>query len=404
MDSMYSAHRVNYQLRAHRRDSLIEFIKALLLPTMVMYAKGERKIRFEQYLGVFRSIEQLVDEHRERYELFIGKAQQGVFSSKLRELVPEVGIFFTSLPLTKAFTIYDEQEAITARNFIPPSFNDIRHVLNIAQLFALRKTVKLITFDGDQTLYQDGGDFHPDSALVVHLISLLEKGVFVALVTAAGYENNPEKYESRLSGLLAGFKAHNLSQAAASRFFVLGGECNFLYKCKADYKLEVVRFESFATDEMLLWGSHQIVKVLDIAEASLRNGVEEMNLNYQVLRKARGVGLVCSGRSADREQLDELALRAKHDVNEAHLNIRVCAFNGGQDVWVDIGDKLVGVQALQGYLQCKPEETLHVGDQFLSTGNDIATRRACCTVWVSNPEETDKVLSLLEELSNLEGK
>mmetsp|Transcript_26477 Transcript_26477/g.103123 ORF Transcript_26477/g.103123 Transcript_26477/m.103123 type:complete len:189 (-) Transcript_26477:2414-2980(-) len=148
MDSMYSAHRVNYQLRAHRRDSLIEFIKALLLPTMVMYAKGERKIRFEQYLGVFRSIEQLVDEHRERYELFIGKAQQGVFSSKLRELVPEVGIFFTSLPLTKAFTIYDEQEAITARNFIPPSFNDIRHVLNIAQLFALRKTVKLITFDG----------------------------------------------------------------------------------------------------------------------------------------------------------------------------------------------------------------------------------------------------------------
>mmetsp|Transcript_26478 Transcript_26478/g.103129 ORF Transcript_26478/g.103129 Transcript_26478/m.103129 type:complete len:313 (-) Transcript_26478:2074-3012(-) len=298
MDSMYSAHRVNYQLRAHRRDSLIEFIKALLLPTMVMYAKGERKIRFEQYLGVFRSIEQLVDEHRERYELFIGKAQQGVFSSKLRELVPEVGIFFTSLPLTKAFTIYDEQEAITARNFIPPSFNDIRHVLNIAQLFALRKTVKLITFDGDQTLYQDGGDFHPDSALVVHLISLLEKGVFVALVTAAGYENNPEKYESRLSGLLAGFKAHNLSQAAASRFFVLGGECNFLYKCKADYKLEVVRFESFATDEMLLWGSHQIVKVLDIAEASLRNGVEEMNLNYQVLRKARGVGLVCSGRSA----------------------------------------------------------------------------------------------------------
>lgn len=64
------------------------------------------------------------------------------------EIHSQVGIFFTSLPLTKAFTIYDEQEAITARNFIPPSFNDIRHVLNIAQLFALRKTVKLITFDG----------------------------------------------------------------------------------------------------------------------------------------------------------------------------------------------------------------------------------------------------------------
>jgi IMP and pyridine-specific 5'-nucleotidase len=29
---------------------------------------------------------------------------------------------------------------------------------------------------------------------------------------------------------------------------------------------------------------------------------------------------------------------------------------------------------LQTYLNAKPEETLHVGDQFLSTGNDYATR------------------------------
>ena len=43
----------------------------------------------------------------------------------------------------------------------------------------------------------------------------------------------------------------------------------------------------------------------------------------------------------------------------------------GNDVWIDVGNKLIGVQALQGYLTSKPDQTLHVGDQFLSTGNDI---------------------------------
>jgi IMP and pyridine-specific 5'-nucleotidase len=48
-------------------------------------------------------------------------------------------------------------------------------------------------------------------------------------------------------------------------------------------------------------------------------------------------------------------------------------FNGGRDVWVDIGNKLIGVQTLQKLLATEPNTTLHVGDQFLSTGNDIAT-------------------------------
>lgn len=36
-------------------------------------------------------------------------------------------------------------------------------------------------------------------------------------------------------------------------------------------------------------------------------------------------------------------------------------------------------------------ETLHVGDQFLGTGNDVSTRGGCCTVWITNPEETAQV-------------
>ena len=77
--------------------------------------------------------------------------------------------------------------------------------------------------------------------------------------------------------------------------------------------------------------------------------------------------------------------------------IPFCAFNGGNDVWLDIGNKLIGVKILLNWLGAEPHETLHVGDQFLSTGNDIATRSACCTVWVTSPDET---LEVLKQLAN----
>ena len=46
--------------------------------------------------------------------------------------------------------------------------------------------------------------------------SLLEAGVAVALVTAAGYKGAPEKYEVRLDGLLRHFAASSTSAIAAS--------------------------------------------------------------------------------------------------------------------------------------------------------------------------------------------
>ena len=37
------------------------------------------------------------------------------------------------------------KRSISARKFVPPSFNDIRHLLNSAQITAISKIVKLIT-------------------------------------------------------------------------------------------------------------------------------------------------------------------------------------------------------------------------------------------------------------------
>lgn len=76
--------------------------------------------------------------------------------------------------------------------------------------------------------------------------------------------------------------------------------------------------------------------------------------------------------------------------------------NGGRDVFVDIGDKSWGVTVCQKYfekqsqnsggsskLQFGPENTLHVGDQFLSAGaNDFRARSVGTTAWIASPEET----------------
>ena len=107
----------------------------------------------------------------------------------------------------------------------------MRHILNIAQVMHIRDSVRLVTFDGDQTLYEDGGNFPRDSPLVHDIIALINKGVRVALVTAAGYPGNPERYEMRLSGLFAEMTEQNVDEEVASRFLVVGGECNYLFRC-----------------------------------------------------------------------------------------------------------------------------------------------------------------------------
>ncbi len=75
--------------------------------------------------------------------------------SKLKLLVPGVGVFFTPLLLEEAFEYQDRQRRISSRRFVPPSFNDIRLILNSAQILSLVRggPLQLVTFDGDVTLY-----------------------------------------------------------------------------------------------------------------------------------------------------------------------------------------------------------------------------------------------------------
>ncbi|KAH7042421.1 IMP-specific 5-nucleotidase [Linnemannia elongata] len=449
---MTSSYRINYQLRAHKRDPLIEFIKGLLLTPFILHAKPRKPVltsppvngnesidtilatgtgtsnvnhddrndyqeeekpmvdaNLQRYLEIMKSVEAMIEEHRR-------KAVKGVPEhSRLHRIVPSVASFFTPLPLEAAFLDANAKHSIAARRFVPPSFNDIRRILNTAQVMAIAPTISLITFDGDMTLYDDGTSFTENSPLIPLLISLMRAGLRVAIVTAAGYPGDAGKYEERLMGLLRVFDQQKLSEKLLERFYVLGGECNYLFRCgwkKSDATgepvvgLTYIHPESYQPSDMLAWKHEDIQELLDVAEENLKRSVSAMNLKAMILRKSRAVGIVPIGNAKiAREQLDECVLSTQQRLLEyqqmsgsSKTAIPFCVFNGGNDVFVDIGNKLIGVQVLQTYLGAAPEATVHVGDQFLSTGNDFATRSSCCTLWIVSPEETEGVLKELTPL------
>ncbi|KAJ2377986.1 IMP 5'-nucleotidase [Coemansia sp. RSA 2607] len=419
---MTSQYRVNYHLRAHKRDHLVEFIKGMLLTPFVLHAQPQpqpppllhddhaaeprmrrpsderaQEANAQRYAEIFASIEELIDEHRALHA-------DGIAAySRLAKLVPSIGTFFTPLPLRQAFGRVNLRERISARKHVPPSFNDIRRILNIAQVIAIAPQLRMVTFDGDMTLYADGQNFEHDNALTDLLVSLLRRRIAVAIVTAAGYGDDAARYEMRLSGLLKGFARAGLRADEVARFFVLGGECNFLFGCSASYRLEYLD-DTQHPSSLRSWTDTQVQQLLDVAEAELSDCVARMSLDARILRKPRAVGLVPNCQLT-REQLDECALSSQIALlkfqgspksQPCDVPIPFCAFNGGNDCWVDIGNKLIGVRILQQLLGTEPANTLHVGDQFLSTGNDISTRTACCTCWIINPQETHSLLSELE--------
>ena len=148
-------------------------------------------------------------------------------------------------------------------------------------------------------------------------------------------------------------------------------------------------------------------ELLNCAEESANHAVEDLNLHARVIRKKRSVGLVPSpGREITRESLDEVVLRTQEKLEQLNggngTGLPWCAFNGGSDAWVDVGNKRVGVKVLQSYLGIPPHETLHIGDQFLGLGNDYAARAVCPCIWIINPAETTYILKSILRLSDVD--
>ncbi|KAL8835422.1 MAG: hypothetical protein Q9176_006923 [Flavoplaca citrina] len=327
--------------------------------------------------------------------------------SKLKHLVPSVGTFFTPLLLEAAFKFQDDRRKISSRRFVPPSFNDIRLTLNSAQLMSLARngSIDLVTFDGDVTLYDDGESLTDENPAIPRILKLLRQGTHIGIVTAAGYTDGAKYYE-RLHGLLdAVANAITEEEVEDPKIIILGGESNYLFEfdVHAESFLKYIPRKTWMLDEMRSWQEEDIQSLLDVAEGALRECIDNMQLSAQIFRKDRAVGIIpVTGPGKEkfsREQLEETVLVTQQvlDLSIPGKKVPFCAFNGGNDVFVDIGDKSWGVLSCQRYLGgIEGSKTLHVGDQFLSAGaNDFKARLACTTAWIASPAET---VALLDEL------
>ena len=111
---------------------------------------------------------------------------------------------------------------------------------------------------------------------------------------------------------------------------------------------------------MFSWTDSAIDSLLNVAESALRGCIATMNLPAQVVRKDRAVGIIPLPTASPqdlpprftREQLEETVLVTQQvlETSPAGRALPFCAFNGGHDVFVDIGDKSWGVLGCQRYV------------------------------------------------------
>lgn len=433
---MSSRYRVEYHLKSHRKDGFVDWIKGLLATPFVLHAVSHdlddltttQRVR-SQYAEIFKDIASLVtnkiefdlrngqldeeDDNDIKYEL-MGK-------SRLNQLVPTIGSFFTELPLEKAFLWEDSQRGISERRMVAPSFNDIRRILNTAQIFYFtdqkrkyhKNQLKLVTFDGDVTLYEDGGSLDYTNPVISYILKLLESDIRVGIVTAAGYDEATQ-YEQRLEGLIVAIHdSSSLSLEQKHNLTVMGGESNYLFRYheneENEFGLQAVDQDKWLLPHMKAWEQDDVNQTLDFAEKMLNSLKERLHLPKEapVIRKKRAVGIVSGERydpvtqrqvrvKLEREQLEEvvLTLQTTLETFPPARRIQFSCFDGGSDVWCDIGGKDLGLHVLRSYYDpsnpIKASETLHIGDQFAPVGsaNDFKARLAGCTLWIASPAET----------------
>ena len=152
------------------------------------------------------------------------------------------------------------------------------------------------------------------------------------------------------------------------------------------------------TSEMLSWDPDASKEMLNAAMRELQSVSAKFRLPMRFVEKDAAVGALFTGDENDtslQNYLDEVALEVRERLNVLNYPVPFNCFNGGLDVFVDIGSKQHGLMALQALLNVNAEHTLHVGDQFSMAGNDLLARRVSPTCWVKGPKETNTHLKWL---------
>jgi IMP and pyridine-specific 5'-nucleotidase len=298
--------------------------------------------------------------------------------SKLTRYCPSVGKIFVKLDMVRALAEFDRVTHITLRKYVPPSFAETRKIFNLAVVHAIAPSVKLVTLDADDTIYDDGLTLTADSPIIPLITKLMKLGIHVSLVTAAGYPGEPHRYEGRIAGLLRNF-AYAIECGAppefVQRFHLMGGECNYLLEPHVELPLDGVgprvQLREIAPEKWKpgreRWPQAEVDHLLDTAENCLRKTAEDLKLDVLVIRKDRAVGIIQDPKTAallpgeyssasgklTYEVLEECALAVQQALKAAGVKTPHCAFNGGHDVFIDVGK---GLASMRMRFQCDRSE------------------------------------------------
>ena len=97
----------------------------------------------------FEAVQDLLNQHYDAYHnntIIPGK------KTKLQKFCPNIKKTFTRYDLVNALHEYDSMTTITKRQFVPPSFFEVRQVINLAVAHAVAPNLKLLTLDADDTI------------------------------------------------------------------------------------------------------------------------------------------------------------------------------------------------------------------------------------------------------------
>ena len=132
-----------------------------------------------------------------------------------------------------------------------------------------------------------------------HIVDLMRANIHVAIVTAAGYPGEAERFEQRVAGLLDAFRFLRLPDSVTSRFHIMGGECNYLLRLSCERRLEFVPEAEWKSDLMLGWAETEVQAALDEASAALVATAKHLRLPVQA--RVYSAGSVVLTHGATRE-------------------------------------------------------------------------------------------------------
>lgn len=157
--------------------------------------------------------------------------------------------------------------------------------------------------------------------MLVPVLELIEKGFYVTIITAAGdfwfffgwlissgeenliyyffqnerlgYPNNPKKYEERIRGLLDEMNNRKYTADLLKRFYLMGGECNYLHRINSNYELECVGDEEdWKVDILKKWPPSEIAPYFDKIANCILQICQTLKIVHkvQLIRKEKAIG------------------------------------------------------------------------------------------------------------------